>query len=114
MQAPSAELRDQVGYDIILGMPFRMSSALSLVQRQLTSNLLLSVRNAYLLVDYGNFIEGSSSSPPDPYVQLLPLTNEKDAHHDFVIVRQGGNFSYVQPPLLSPTPGQNSSQSNMI
>lgn len=48
------------------------------------------MRNTYLLVDFGDFVDGTSSTA-DPYVQLLSLTNDTaKAHQDFVNVRLGG------------------------
>ncbi|ETW81523.1 aspartic peptidase, partial [Heterobasidion irregulare TC 32-1] len=59
-------------YDMILGMAF--------------------LRNAYLLVNYGDFLEGSNSTTADPYIQLLSLTNDTaEAHQDFVQVRLDGD-----------------------
>ncbi|THH20588.1 hypothetical protein EW146_g785 [Bondarzewia mesenterica] len=58
-------------YDMILGMAF--------------------LRNAYLLVNYGDFLEGSNSSTANPYVQILSTTNDTaEAHDDFVQVRLDG------------------------
>jgi hypothetical protein len=48
------------------------------------------VRNAYFLVDFGDFVDGSTNTAP-PYVQLLSLTNNSAAaHQDFVKVRLSG------------------------
>ncbi|EPS97738.1 hypothetical protein FOMPIDRAFT_158263 [Fomitopsis schrenkii] len=57
-------------FDMILGMAF--------------------LRNAYLLVDLGDYVHGSPSSTADPYMQLLSLTNPAEAHKDFVDIRLGG------------------------
>ncbi|THH23116.1 hypothetical protein EUX98_g8061 [Antrodiella citrinella] len=57
-------------YDIILGMAF--------------------MRNAYTLLDYGNWIKDSSVDQDDPFVQLLSVTNAAAAHQDFVKTRLGG------------------------
>ncbi|KAI0949368.1 hypothetical protein AcW1_009001 [Taiwanofungus camphoratus] len=57
-------------YDMILGMAF--------------------LRNAYLLVDFGDFVDGSSSQVGNPYVQLLSITEPAEAHSDFVQQRLGG------------------------
>jgi hypothetical protein len=57
-------------YDLILGMGF--------------------LRNSYTLLDYGNWVDVSSNDRSDPYVQLLPVTNVKDAVADFINVRLGG------------------------
>ncbi|KAI0045957.1 hypothetical protein FA95DRAFT_1459550, partial [Auriscalpium vulgare] len=55
--------------DIILGMSF--------------------LRNAYILINYGDFADGTTSKL-DPYIQLLPTTNISSAHIDFVNVRLNG------------------------
>jgi hypothetical protein len=48
------------------------------------------VRNAYLLVNYGDFVDGTTSTAA-PYIQLLSTTNDTTAaHQDFVKVRLGG------------------------
>ncbi|KAF8650126.1 hypothetical protein AX16_005363 [Volvariella volvacea WC 439] len=56
-------------YDIILGMAF--------------------LRNVYMLVDYGDFVVGSTERD-DPYIQFLSTTEVEEAHRDFVQVRLGG------------------------
>ncbi|KAI0315897.1 aspartic peptidase domain-containing protein [Amylostereum chailletii] len=57
-------------FDIILGMAF--------------------LRNAYLLINYGDFVDGTTTTA-DPYVQLLSTTNDtSEAHRDFVQVRLNG------------------------
>lgn len=45
--------------------------------------------NVYLLIDYGDFIDGTTNTDK-PYVQLLPMTDPAEAHADFVVARQGG------------------------
>ena len=51
------------------------------------------VRNAYLYVNMGDFIDGSSNTA-DPYLQLLSITNDTTkAHQDFIQVRAGGHFA---------------------
>lgn len=46
--------------------------------------------NVYLLINYGDFVDGSTSSTAAPYVQLLPMTDPAEAHADFVAVRLDG------------------------
>ncbi|KAH9948909.1 acid protease [Amylocystis lapponica] len=54
-------------YDMIFGMSF--------------------LRNVYMLVDYGDFIEGTSSTA-SPYIQLLSTSNDSATMHaDFIKVR---------------------------
>ncbi|KAI0675315.1 acid protease [Trametes maxima] len=60
----------QSGFDIILGMSF--------------------LRNAYMLINFGDFVDGALAKVGDPYIQLLPLTEPTEAHRDFVQVRMGG------------------------
>ncbi|KAI0064161.1 acid protease [Artomyces pyxidatus] len=57
-------------YDMILGMGF--------------------LRNAYTLIDFGNFVSDASNDRSDPFVQLLPLTDPAQMHADFVKVRLNG------------------------
>ncbi|KAG6829511.1 hypothetical protein H0H92_004313 [Tricholoma furcatifolium] len=58
-------------YDMILGMSF--------------------LRNAYMLLGYGDWVNGNSSD--HPYVQLLPITNSAQAKQDFINTRLGGTDS---------------------
>ncbi|KAH9858731.1 acid protease [Lenzites betulinus] len=82
---PLAEASDQ-DYDIILGMAF--------------------LRNAYMLINFGDFVDGAAQSVGDPYIQLLPLTDPAEAHADFVQVRMGGVDSsssfHLLPAVVSP------------
>lgn len=56
-----------VMYDMVLGMAF--------------------LRNAYLLIDFGSFVDGAPSGTNAPYIQLLPITDTSNASLDFVQVR---------------------------
>lgn len=62
-----------------------------------------------MLVNYGDFVDGSSSKTADPYVQLLPLTTDAaEVHTDFVNVRlmgvdQTGNFHLLPASVLPPS-----------
>ncbi|KAG8214530.1 aspartic peptidase domain-containing protein [Butyriboletus roseoflavus] len=56
-------------YDMILGMAF--------------------LRNTYTLINFGNLVQGGSSSS-NPYIQLLSLTDETAAVNDFIQVRLNG------------------------
>ena len=49
------------------------------------------VSNVYLLLDYGNFTDGSASGTSPPYAQILSTTNPAEAHADFVATRLSGN-----------------------
>lgn len=54
------------------------------------------MRNAYLLINYGDFVDGTTTKAP-PYVQLLSVTDPTAAHQDFINMRLGG---------ATPTDGQ--------
>lgn len=73
---------------MILGMafckiPFRFSRVV------FSADSRFVVRNTYTLINFGNMVEGGSSSN-NPYVQLLSLTNETAAVNDFIQVRLNG------------------------
>jgi len=75
-------------YDIILGMSF--------------------LRNVYILIDYGDFVDGTSSTT-NPYIQLLATTDDlTEAHQDFVNVRMGGkddaNWQLLPPSSMGSPP----------
>lgn len=48
------------------------------------------LRNAYMLINFGDFVQGKTNQVADPYIQLLPLTDIAEAHADFVTVRLNG------------------------
>ncbi|SRR6266851_154082 len=50
--------------------------------------VLAAVRNVYLLIDYGNFVDGTKTKAP-PCIQLLSVTDPA-AHLDFVNTRLDG------------------------
>ncbi|KIP08626.1 hypothetical protein PHLGIDRAFT_34907 [Phlebiopsis gigantea 11061_1 CR5-6] len=55
-------------FDMVLGMAF--------------------LRNVYLYINFGDFVEGKTNKTADPYIQLLATTNDtSEAHSDFVKVR---------------------------
>lgn len=59
------------------------------------------MRNAYLLINFGDFVDGSNSSVKDPYIQLLPTTVKATAHREFVAARLNGvDTTGSQPGLL--------------
>ena len=54
-------------------------------------NLILGMAflcNAYLLIDFGDFVDGQDSKIADPYIQLSLVTNMTDTHHNFITVRR--------------------------
>ncbi|KAH8107881.1 acid protease [Cristinia sonorae] len=68
-------------FDMLLGMAF--------------------LRNAYMLVNFGDFVDGSTKNTNDPYIQLLPITTDAaEAHSDFVSQRLGGLDSTADLQLL--------------
>jgi len=74
-------------YDIILGMAFcEYCYVFALIVIILIS---ATVRNVYLLIDYGDFVDGTTNKAP-PYAQLLSVTDAAAAHSDFVQVRLDG------------------------
>ncbi|KAH9069348.1 hypothetical protein EDB83DRAFT_2374659 [Lactarius deliciosus] len=64
---PSSSNASGASYDVILGTSF--------------------LRNAYLLINFGDFVDGSVNTTADPYVQLLSITDPASAHADFINVR---------------------------
>ena len=58
---------------------------------------MLAVRNVYMLVNYGDFVDGNTSNTAAPYVQLLSTTNPASAHADFVNVRLKQTSSGATP-----------------
>jgi len=69
------------------------------------------VRNTYTLINFGNLVQGGSSSSK-PYIQLLSLTNET-AVNDFIEVRLNGQnlINSPQYTLLPASQGQHSPES---
>ena len=82
---------------MVLGMAFCELSLVVVVtcQCRLTKNLpppclfwTTKVRNAYISVNFGDFVDGKINQTAPPYIQLLSLTNDSTAvHNDFVKVR---------------------------
>jgi len=57
-------------YDVILGMTV--------------------LSNMYLLLDYGDFVDGSTSNKDAPYIQAVSTTDVAEGHKDFVEARLSG------------------------
>jgi len=55
----------------------------------------------YLLINFGDFVDGSVDTTADPYVQLLSVTNPAAAHAEFVNVRLNHTGAAVSS---TPTP----------
>lgn len=74
---------------------------------------IYTIRNVYLLINFGDFVDGSNSSVADPFIQLLSTTNASSAYLDFVNQRLGGvGITGSQPPLLPVDQGQHSPGGN--
>ncbi len=78
------------------------------------------VRNVYLLINYGDFVDGTTNKAP-PYVQLLSLTNATAAHLDFVQARLDGvdttatqMFTAGRPVSSPNVPNNDGIQTRMI
>lgn len=79
-------------YDMILGMNFRKTIQLLLSIGCLCTCL---VRNAYTLLDYGDW--AGSNSRGAPYIQLMSITNSQQAQQDFIQVRLNGQNTLGDP-----------------
>jgi hypothetical protein len=66
--------------------------------------LARQVRNVYLLVNFGDFVDGSVNTTADPYVQLLSITDPTAAHADFVNVRLNGQHTNTTGAALHSRP----------
>ncbi|EEB91301.1 hypothetical protein MPER_10360 [Moniliophthora perniciosa FA553] len=85
--------------DGILGMAFCKSYSL-LISDPLADSVLI-VRNTYMLIDFGDFVDGSDETVADPYFQLLSTIDKAAVHKDFVNARLGGvDTTGLQPALL--------------
>jgi hypothetical protein len=74
-------------YDVILGMAFCKHGCVFALTVVVLSPA--AVRNVYLLINYGDFVDGTATKAL-PYVQLLSVTDSAAAHMDFVQTRLGG------------------------
>ena len=79
-------------YDMILGMNFRKTPHCSFPCDCLCTCL---VRNAYTLLDYGDWT--GSNSRGVPYIQLMSITNSQQAQQDFMKVRLNGQNTLSDP-----------------
>jgi hypothetical protein len=73
-----------------------------------TSHVRPTVRNAYLLINYGDFRDGTTDKDA-PFVQALATTDPVSAHTDFVRARLAGVDStglqtLLNAPATVPTP----------
>lgn len=103
---------------MILGMAFcEYCSVFALAVTILTPS---AVRNVYLLIDYGDFVDGTTNKAP-PFAQLLSLTDAAAAHSDFVQTRLNGMdttgmqvFTASQPASSPAVSNSDSRQAKMI
>lgn len=95
---------------MILGMAFR--TMILFVHIVFFADCWFSVRNTYTLINFGNLVNGGSSSNK-PYVQFLSLTNETAAVNDFIKVRLNGQnlINSSQYALLPASQEQHSPES---
>ncbi|SRR5258707_5261202 len=52
--------------------------------------IFLLVRNAYTLLNWGDFVDQTSAARGTPYIQMEPMTGQSQAHKEFVAARLGG------------------------
>ena len=104
-------------YDIILGMAFCEYCYVSALA--ITILIPAAVRNVYLLINYGDFVDGTTNKAP-PFAQLLSLTNAAAAHLEFVQARLDGVDTtgmqvFTDQPVSSPAASNNDGrQTRMI
>ncbi|KAJ7673535.1 aspartic peptidase domain-containing protein [Mycena rosella] len=84
------KILDKNGNHICIGAFQPITSAFSLFGNFDMIMGMTFLRNAYTLMDFGDWAESASSDRGDPYIQLLPLTNPADAHAAFVKQRLAG------------------------
>jgi hypothetical protein len=70
----------------------------------------LTVRNSYLLIDFGSFVDEAPPGTNAPFIQLLPLTNSTQASLDFAEVRSVNGT--VNSDLLSTNSNQSSNSTS--
>lgn len=70
-----------------------------------------AVRNVYLLIDYGDFVDGTANKAP-PYAQILSLTDAAAAHSDFVQTRLDGVDTTGMQVFTANRPVNNPTASN--
>ena len=66
----------------------------------LYSQLIRQVRNVYLLVNYGDFVDGNVNATASPYVQLLSTTDPTAANADFVNARLNQTNNITAPAQI--------------
>jgi len=77
------------------------------------------VRNAYLLIDFGSFVDEAPPGTNAPFIQLLPITNASQASIDFAEARSANgtdttiDLSTTKTQKSSTTSSTKSSTSNL-
>ncbi|KAJ7791230.1 acid protease [Mycena olivaceomarginata] len=84
------KILDKNGNHVCIGAFQPITSAFSLFGNFDMIMGMTFLRNAYTLMNFGDWVEDTSIDRGDPYIQLLPLTDAAAAHADFVNVRLGG------------------------
>ncbi|KAJ7914476.1 aspartic peptidase A1 [Mycena leptocephala] len=84
------KILDKSGNHVCIGAFQPITSAFSLFGNFDMIMGMTFLRNAYTLMDFGDWVDGSSNDRGDPFIQLLPLTDATAAHADFVKVRLAG------------------------
>ncbi|KAJ7143497.1 aspartic peptidase A1 [Mycena crocata] len=84
------KILDKSGNHVCIGAFQPITSAFSLFGNFDMIMGMSFMRNAYTLMDFGDWVEGGSSDRGDPFIQLLPLTDATTAHSDFVKIRLAG------------------------
>ncbi|KAJ7451632.1 aspartic peptidase A1 [Mycena latifolia] len=84
------KILDKNGNHVCIGAFQPITSAFSLFGNFDMIMGMTFLRNAYTLMDFGDWIDDSSVDRNDPFIQLLPLTDRTSAHADFVNARLAG------------------------
>ncbi|KAF7364913.1 Aspartic peptidase A1 [Mycena venus] len=84
------KILDKNGNHVCIGAFQPITSAFSLFGNFDMIMGMTFIRNAYTLMNFGDWVDDSSTDRGDPYIQLLPLTDPAAAHADFVNVRLAG------------------------
>ncbi|KAJ7069539.1 aspartic peptidase A1 [Mycena amicta] len=84
------KITDALGNHVCIGAFQPITSAFSLFGNFDAIFGMAFLRNAYTLMDYGDWVDGTTNDRGDPFIQLLPLTDRDAAHADFVKVRLNG------------------------
>jgi len=84
------KILDKNGNHVCIGAFQPITSAFSLFGNFDMIMGMTFLRNAYALLNFGDWVDNSSGDRGDPYIQLLPLTDPAAAHADFVNARLAG------------------------